>query len=188
MKRICFLIASLLPLLILLASKNVHWADGQSTGTIEPASYLLEGLDAKEALALANRWQEGKSDVESFVTTEHIQFNFTDGDRVTINLPEDRLVVAIAPYKEKTHSCKVHYMSGCQGELINFPVKVTARQLDGTVLIDKNMQTMSNGFIELWLPRDLEIRLTIDSHKGWSEGIIKTFSDSNTCITTFQLS
>ena len=85
MKRICFLIASLLPLLILLASKNVHWADGQSTGTIEPASYLLEGLDAKEALALANRWQEGKSDVESFVTTEHIQFNFTDGDRVTIS-------------------------------------------------------------------------------------------------------
>jgi hypothetical protein len=49
------------------------------------------------------------------------------------------------------------------------------------------MKTMSNGFIELWFPRDLEIDLTIVYKEKETRGMITTYSDSNTCITTFQL-
>ena len=102
-------------------------------------------------------------------------------------LPEDGMVVAIAPYVETTHECATHYMSGCKGELFNKVVNVVAKRKDSKVIIAEDMMTMSNGFIELWLPRDLEIDLTIVYKEKESRGTITTYSDSNTCITTFQL-
>ncbi|KKK56803.1 hypothetical protein LCGC14_3060870, partial [marine sediment metagenome] len=73
------------------------------------------------------------------------------------------------------------------GELFEEDVSVVAKKKDGSVILSKDMKTMSNGFIELWLPRDLEIDLTIVYKDMKSGGTITTNSDSKTCITTFQL-
>jgi hypothetical protein len=149
---------------------------------------LLEGLNARKALALANKWGTATPEVESFVDTEAVNVTFKkSGKTVEIPLPADQLVVAFAPYISKTHPCEIHYMSGCQGELIETPVKVTATLADGAVLLDEEITTMKNGFLELWLPRNQEITVTMEARGRKAAGTIGTFPDSNTCITTFHL-
>jgi len=148
---------------------------------------VLDNLNAREALALANKWKTSNPEITSFIEPDKLIVQFPGKITVEIPLPEDSMMIALAPYVNKTHPCETHYVSGCQGELVDVSVKVLALQDDGTVLIDQTMKTMANGFIELWLPRNKNISLTLESMNLKSEGELTTFSDSNTCITTFQL-
>ena len=81
----------------------------------------------------------------------------------------------------------IHYMSSCQGELVQKKFQVTAVDQKGNVLVDRTISTMRNGFFELWLPRDRKIELEIKGLNRSAKGTIETFNDSKTCITTFQL-
>jgi len=150
-----------------------------------PSPAAVAGLDAIAALDLANAWKG--TDVTSFVTPEAIHFRFTSGDEVLVPLPEDRMVISVAPYLAQTHPCTTHYMSGCQGELVGAPVHVRALLADGTVLIDEVRPTMANGFIDLWLPRgqSVALQLTLEDHSVM--GVVTTFLNSPTCITTMRL-
>ena len=150
-----------------------------------PSPASLRGMGAAEALALANQWKGNK--VTSYVTPQSVNFEFPNGQKASVGLPAEEMVVAIAPYFEQTHPCETHYMSGCQGELVGVPIDVEARALDGTVLIDGTMLTMPNGFIELWLPRDQEISVRVSADERSATGAITTYADSNTCITTLQM-
>ena len=152
-----------------------------------PSAAELKDLDFMEALAVANAWGRGEKGVTSFVDQRKISFEFSGGESVTVPLPLDKMVVAIAPFIEDTHPCEIHYMSGCQGEMVGVPVQVTGRAKDGTLLVDDTFTTMDNGFIELWLPRSLEIDLEIEAEGKRATETIGTFDDSNTCITTIRL-
>ena len=152
-----------------------------------PAASAVRGLDARAALEVADSWGPTTKGVTTFIDQTKVSFSFDNGDKVEIPLPEKEMVVAIAPYINRTHPCEIHYMSGCQGELVNVPVEVHATNSDGTVLVDETLTTMDNGFIELWLPRDRTIGLTLTAQGKSTTGTITTNADSNTCITTFQL-
>ena len=78
-------------------------------------------------------------------------------------------------------------MSSCQGEQVEKEFDVKAIDQDGNVLIDETMATMRNGFIDLWLPRNRRIELTVRGLNRKAQGTIETFDDSKTCVTTFQL-
>jgi hypothetical protein len=78
-------------------------------------------------------------------------------------------------------------MSSCQGEQVEKEFDVKAIDQDGNVLIDDTMATMRNGFIDLWLPRNRKIELTIEGLNRKAQGTIETFDGSKTCVTTFQL-
>ncbi len=58
---------------------------------------------------------------------------------------------------------------------------------NGKVLFDGTATTMRNGFFELWLPRNRNVMVTIERSGLTASDVIKTLSDSKTCITTFQL-
>ena len=58
---------------------------------------------------------------------------------------------------------------------------------NGEIVIDQTVNTLRNGFMELWLPREREISLLIKYSRVDAKGIIETFDNSPTCITTFQL-
>ncbi|MBI5582665.1 MAG: CueP family metal-binding protein [Deltaproteobacteria bacterium] len=78
-------------------------------------------------------------------------------------------------------------MSSCQGELAKKKFAVQAVDQDGKVLMDKTIETLQNGFFELWLPRNRKIDLTIRGFDRTARGMIATYDDSPTCITTLQL-
>lgn len=147
----------------------------------------IERRNAREALALANEWRLDNPTVKSSLTAEAVNFVLSDGTEVSVLIPEDTMVVAAAPYVTYTHPCAIHSISGCSGELVNVSVRAVARATDGTVLVDVTAVTMDNGFIELWLPKNMEIDLTLEALGKTATGRITTYDTSNTCLTSFKL-
>lgn len=70
---------------------------------------MVEGIDAVQAMALANQWKWTRSDITSHVTSKEVIFEFPSssggpgGTVKKVPLPEDKMVVAIAPYLTYTH-------------------------------------------------------------------------------------
>jgi hypothetical protein len=52
-------------------------------------------------------------------------------------------------------------MSSFQGEMTQTKLNVKAVDQSGTVIMDKPVSTLRSGFMELWLPRNRTINLTI---------------------------
>ena len=63
----------------------------------------LEGLNAHQALALANQWHWEKQPVRTHFTSKEIVFQFESGKVKKIALPEDEMMVAVAPFINRTH-------------------------------------------------------------------------------------
>ena len=78
-------------------------------------------------------------------------------------------------------------MSSCQAELPEEKFYVKAIDQDGNVLVDNTITTLRNGFFELWLPRNRRIALRVQGLNRTAKGLITTFDNSDTCITTFRL-
>jgi hypothetical protein len=78
-------------------------------------------------------------------------------------------------------------LSSCQAELPKQQFHVKAVDQDGNVLVDDNITTLRNGFFELWLPRNRKIALRVQGLNRTAKGLITTFDNSDTCITTFRL-
>ncbi|MDP2853670.1 MAG: CueP family metal-binding protein [Smithellaceae bacterium] len=147
----------------------------------------LKGIDGKQAMELANRWRQKNLDITSFVTPDAVNFKFKDGKTIGVPLPDDQMVVSIAPYINKTHECATHYMSKCDAELKNVPVKVLAINAGGKTLINKTIKTSSTGFFDLWLPRDREITVSVSAQGKKATGKVYTYRNSKTCDTTLKL-
>ena len=64
---------------------------------------MLEHADAKKALALANEWRWTRKDIRSFVDTQNVTFELPGDKTVKIPLPDDAMMVAVAPYINQTH-------------------------------------------------------------------------------------
>ena len=78
-------------------------------------------------------------------------------------------------------------MTGCQGALVNKEFDVYIEDIEGNVLVDEKLKSQSNGFIDIWLPRDKEYRIEIKYDDKKVESEFSTFENDNTCITTMQL-
>ncbi len=170
-----FVLSALLAVTFILSSAQAQ----------APSPDALRGLDAYQAMDLANAWKG--QPVTSFATPQAVHFEFPDGATVEVPLPEDEMLVSVAPFLVHTHPCATHFMSGCQGELVDEPFHVRAELGDGTVVIDQEMRTMANGFIDLWLPRGHSVELTFETGDYRTVGVVGTHDDSWTCITTLQL-
>jgi hypothetical protein len=64
----------------------------------------LNNVDAVQAMAIANEWNWSKKEITSFVTPREVVFKSSE-DKVIkkIPLPEDKMLVAVAPYINRTH-------------------------------------------------------------------------------------
>ena len=69
----------------------------------KPADIDWEGIDVVEAIAIANEWKWSQKDVKSFVNAKEVVFEFADGSKKEIPLPEEEMLVAVAPYVQSTH-------------------------------------------------------------------------------------
>jgi hypothetical protein len=71
----------------------------------DPDIARLNNIDAIQALAIANEWNYSRKDITSYVTPREVVFK-SSNDKVIkkIPLPEDKMMVAVAPYINQTHT------------------------------------------------------------------------------------
>ena len=63
----------------------------------------LKNADAFQAMEIANEWKWSKEKIKSHVTTKEVVFEFPNGRKKKIPLPEEKMLVAVAPYVNRTH-------------------------------------------------------------------------------------
>lgn len=172
MKKGFLVVVGVLLSLVLIACSN----DSTNGGKVE---------DIKEKV---NEYSVGSFDDNITASiTSHKLLVKENGKETTFELPSEEFFVSIAPFVTTTHTCAIHSLTGCQGELVNKDFEVFIEDEDGNVVVDETMTSLENGFIDLWLPRDKKFQLKI-SHDGKAvEANISTFEGDNTCITTMQL-
>jgi hypothetical protein len=64
---------------------------------------LLQGVDTQKALAIANEWKWTHKDIRSYVNTRMVAFELPGDKTKKVPLPDDSMVVAVAPYIKYTH-------------------------------------------------------------------------------------
>ncbi len=146
----------------------------------------LDGMSGKDILTGV---ADGSIVVEGFglsVYDDELVVILED-TRLSVDMPEDEFYLSVAPYIDTTHECAFHSATGCRGEMKQEEFFVEFIDLDDNVVISENMMSMSNGFIDLWLPRDIEGTLTITQGELSTSKVISTESGEPTCETTMQL-
>lgn len=177
MKKKIFLftlaIASIL--LVIYIVTVVGESDAQGETETEDIKEMVLGYSTDKMTAEA-----ASIDSEKLVVMEN-------GQETAYTLPEEEFFVSIAPFKESTHPCAIHSLTGCQGEMVEEEFDVLIEDSKGEVIVDEKMKTFENGFLDFWLPRDetFTVSLTHEGKTVTSE--LTTFEGDNTCITTIQL-
>lgn len=163
------------------------------TPAAESASVLqAHGLDGSDTRALieqldATPVDQRSSDFMAQVRPDTLVISDASGAETSLALPDEEFYVSIAPFVEETHECFFHSLTTCKGELGNEEINVQVIDDSGKTLVDESVQTYDNGFVGLWLPRDINGTITIE-HQGRSvTDSISTGQDDPTCITTLQL-
>ncbi len=121
------------------------------------------------------------------ITSKQLIVTENDEKSSTYDLPDNEFFLSIAPYVDQTHPCATHSLTGCQGEMVEKEFNVNIKDKDGTVILDETLKSQSNGFIDLWLPRDTTYSITVEHDGKTAESEISTFETDDTCLTTMQL-
>ncbi len=174
----------LLAVLALVVSVAVSYAQ-----EAVPGPQALAGLSPEKIMALADAWgmNAALNGLQVWTTSRQIHFLFVDGTRRDIQLPDDRVVVSVAPYIHKTHPCRDHTPSSCRGELADTDITVKVATADGRTVLDEKTATLPNGFVDLWLPRGETLDVTIQARGLTATQRIGTADSDPTCITTMEL-
>ncbi|WFE26098.1 CueP family metal-binding protein [Solwaraspora sp. WMMD791] len=143
----------------------------------------VEVIDRLDRLGLQQRPAELKASVRAG------ELLISDGGQEhSLPIPADRFYLSVGPYLQQTHDCFFHAPTGCKGELAGKQVQVkVVNDADGTVLMDESRTTFANGFVGLWLPRNITGTLQITSDGKTAESKISTSDDAPTCLTTLRL-
>ncbi|MFW2513352.1 CueP family metal-binding protein [Demequina sp. SO4-13] len=151
----------------------------------------LDGVDARtvvdtlDATALGDR-------TDAFVASvrpDELLLTDADGTEASLPMPDDAFYVSFAPFIETTHECYFHSLTTCVGEMQGEQIQVSITDAaTGDVIVDEEMTTFDNGFVGVWLPRDIDAEVTIEQD-GLSATTTLSTSDAEdaTCITTMQL-
>lgn len=92
----------LLSFIVLLGIGSLHPAYALQ-GYEKSAEASLNNVDAIQAMAIANQWKWTNKEVKSYVTPRGVMFVFPNRKVKGIPLPEDKMIVAVAPYIKRTH-------------------------------------------------------------------------------------
>jgi hypothetical protein len=164
---------------------------GSTDATQQPdlrARHGLAGMAAAEIVDHLDRLgdDERPADLTASVRPGELLLS-DDGGELALDLPADRFYLSVAPYVDGTHECFHHSLTTCRGELAGDQGQVSVVDASGTVLVDEQMTTFANGFLGLWLPRDIAgtVQVTADGRTG--EVPFATGDDDPTCLTTLRL-
>ena len=72
-------------------------------GDEDSPNVRLKNVDAIKAMAIANEWKWSKKDIKSYVNSREVVFEIANEKVKKIPLPEEKMLVAVAPYINRTH-------------------------------------------------------------------------------------
>jgi hypothetical protein len=72
-------------------------------GDEDSPNVRLKNVDAIKAMAIANEWKWSKKDIKSYVNSREVVFEIANGKVKKIPLSEEKMLVAVAPYINRTH-------------------------------------------------------------------------------------
>lgn len=155
------------------------------------SAYDLEGMDATAAIEHLETLGGADRPDALMASIRPTELLLSDASgETTLPLPDDAFYLSFAPYVSQTHDCFFHSLTTCQGEIIEQPVSVQiVDDATGETLIDETRTTEKNGFVGVWLPRDIDatLRVTLSDGELAGEQKISTREDSATCLTTLQV-
>lgn len=99
----------------------------------------------------------------------------------------DKFYLAFAPYITHTHPCFNHNLSSCTGELKNTAFKVKIIDQSGNVIVSNNMTSYQNGFIGVWLPRNITGTINVTYNGLTAVTPFATGAKNQTCLTNVKL-
>ena len=151
-----------------------------------PGSREAASQDIKQMVAdFSSRTLTAES---ASITSTQLIVDSGGSNEAVYGLPEDEFFLSVAPYVQKTHPCATHSLTGCQGEMVGQSFGVTVIDADGKEIMNETVKSQPNGFIDLWLPRDQNYKLTITHEGKKAQSEISTFESDDTCLTSMQLS
>lgn len=153
------------------------------------SAYGLAGRTVEEVIDHLDQMPvaERPSDLTASVRTDMLILGAPEHE-LTMPMPDDAVYVSVAPYVSQTHDCFFHSLTTCRGEMSGEDVQVRVIAQSGEVLIDEQRTSFDNGFIGLWLPRDVAGTIEIDGDGRTGSVPFSTADDGATCVTTLQLS
>lgn len=150
-----------------------HGLAGQS------AAQIIDRLDRVDL-------DERPSELMASVRPGELVLSDEDSE-AALDLPEDLFYLSVAPYVDTTHECFYHSLTTCKGELGGEDVRVTVTDDAGKVLVDDETTAFDNGFVGIWLPRDVTGTLEVEHDGKTATTDFGTSQDDPTCLTTLQL-
>lgn len=162
--------------------------------TAEPATESavadFEGRDARQVIEELETTPVADRSTELMASVQPDALVISDeaGEETSLAMPTDSFYLSVAPYEDETHDCFHHSLTTCLGEMRGTDVGVKVVDAAGKVLVDERTQTEDNGFVGVWLPRDIKATLTIEAGGKSVTQPISTADDDPTCLTTVKLS
>ncbi|MDO5697620.1 MAG: CueP family metal-binding protein [Dermatophilus congolensis] len=152
------------------------------------AKYDLQGKDVR---AIVDELDQTHNDKDKGLMGQVRQDQLVLRDAsssVSMPMPADATYISIAPFVNQTHDCFFHSLATCQGEMVEKPVSLKVTDASGKVVAEENATTYVNGFVGLWLPRNINGQITITSEGKTATAPLSTAADAPTCVTTIKLS
>lgn len=187
------LLAGILASALALAGCSTSTTEQASTRTSAPAidQLGLDGLDARQiidrldAMAIDDRPNNLLASVQP---DELVLTDTTTGQNTALPMPDDQFYLSLAPYENRTHDCYLHSLTTCQGEQTGEAMNVTViDDTTGKTIVDDTRTTFANGFIGLWLPRNITGTITVDHEGATATAPIATGDHDLTCLTSLRL-
>lgn len=150
----------------------------------------LAGMDATGIIEHLDTMSVSDRPATLIASVQPTELMLTDtarGSAATLPLPDDTFYLSVAPYEAQTHDCTFHSLTTCLGEMAGETVDVTVIDAAGQTILDEARTTYDNGFVGLWLPRDLAGTIRIEHDGKTASAPITTGADDLTCLTTMQL-
>lgn len=145
--------------------------------------YGLSGLSVEEIVRKLDSTTSDPAGLSASITSDFLLLKDESGE-IKLPLPKDKFYLSFAPYVTQTHPCGTHSLSGCQGELVNKQIHAVITDNSGKEIVNSDLTTMENGFVGVWLPRNMDGTVTVSYNGLTAQAPIATFAGSNTCLTT----
>ena len=145
--------------------------------------YELSGLSVEEIVHKLDSTTSDPSGLSASINSDYLVLK-DDSSEVKLRLPKDKFYLSFAPYITHSHPCATHSLASCQGELVNQEIHAVITDSEGKEMVNSDLTTMANGFVGVWLPRNIDGTVTVSYNDLVAQAPIKTFAGSNTCLTT----